>query len=196
MKVYGRKSDALADIKRRFPRGAEVGTQFIYVIRTPDGNTQREVEFSVVAEQVWDRGDVRRVMGLVWGSRCEACDAPFFQLSVTHPEDLKEHCSFCASERHETHNYVDPDVFGVPRQRLGTKRRGRMELHVLDIKDTFDEDIIEAEALIKAAVNTLPEPEEGKRDVRRQTVLRAINSLSRERNGPLRISGSKVIFFE
>ena len=50
--------------------------------------------------------------------------------------------------------------------------------------------------LIDKAVAALPAPEDGKRDTRRQSVVRAINGLSKEKDGPLKVEGGKVIFYE
>lgn len=81
--------------------------------------------------------------------------------------------------------------------RKGTKRRGRMENHVLEVMTMFGEQsIVSAIELIDKAADALPAPEEGKRDIRRQSVVRAINSLSREKDGPLKVEGGKIIFYE
>ena len=81
--------------------------------------------------------------------------------------------------------------------RKGTKRRGRMENHVLEVMTMFGEQsIVSALELIEKASEALPPPEPGKRDIRRQSVTRAINSLSREKDGPLKVEGGKVIFYE
>ena len=81
--------------------------------------------------------------------------------------------------------------------RKGTKRRGRMENHVLEIMTLFgEESIVSAHELISKAADALPPPEDGKRDIRRQSVTRAINSLSREKDGPLKLEGNKIIFYE
>jgi hypothetical protein len=42
----------------------------------------------------------------------------------------------------------------------------------------------------------LPAPDAGKRDIRRQSVVRAIQNLSREKDGPLRMENGVVIFYE
>ena len=84
-----------------------------------------------------------------------------------------------------------------PGDRKDTKRRGRMENHVLEIMSLFGtESIVSAVDLIDKASEALPPPEEGKRDIRRQSVVRAINSLSREKDGPLKVDGGKIIFYE
>jgi hypothetical protein len=62
---------------------------------------------------------------------------------------------------------------------------------------TFAEDaVVRAEELIQKACDMLPPPEQGKRDIRRQTVVRAIQQLSKEKDGPLRMENGIVIFYE
>jgi hypothetical protein len=77
------------------------------------------------------------------------------------------------------------------------KRRGRVETHILEVMTTFAEDaVVRAEELIQKACDMLPPPEQGKRDIRRQTVVRAIQQLSKEKDGPLRMENGIVIFYE
>jgi len=84
-----------------------------------------------------------------------------------------------------------------PNDRLGIKRRGRVENHVLEVMTIFgDQSIVSAVDLIDRAVAMLPAPEIGKRDTRRQVVTRAIQMLSKEKDGPLRMDGGKIIFYE
>ena len=85
----------------------------------------------------------------------------------------------------------------VEEERLGLKRRGRVENHVLEIMTLFgDQSIVGAVDLIDRAVAALQAPEDGKRDTRRQSVTRAIQALSKEKDGPLRLEGGKIIFYE
>jgi hypothetical protein len=42
----------------------------------------------------------------------------------------------------------------------------------------------------------LPQPEKDARDTRRQTVVRALTALSKEKDGPLQVLGGRVIFYE
>ena len=84
-----------------------------------------------------------------------------------------------------------------PADRKGLKRRGRVENHILEVMTLFGEQsIVSAVELIDKAADALPPPEPGKRDIRRQSVVRAINGLSREKDGPLKIEGGRVIFYE
>jgi hypothetical protein len=81
--------------------------------------------------------------------------------------------------------------------RKGVKRRGRHETHLLEVMATFPTDaIVRAEDLIRKACDMLPAPDAGKRDIRRQSVVRAIQNLSREKDGPLRMENGIVIFYE
>ena len=81
--------------------------------------------------------------------------------------------------------------------RKDIKRRGRVENHILEIMSMFGVDsTVPAIDLINKAAETLPAPEDGKRDTRRQSVVRAINTLSKEKDGPLKLQGNLVIFYE
>lgn len=76
-----------------------------------------------------------------------------------------------------------------------TKRRGRVETHVLEMMMTLgSDDTITLARLVEVCVAEMPQPEG--RDTRRQLVTRAIQSLAREKDGPLSLSGSTVIFYQ
>lgn len=82
-------------------------------------------------------------------------------------------------------------------ERKGVKRRGRVENHVLEVMSMLGtESTMPAIDLINKAADTLPPPEDGKRDTRRQSIVRALNTLSREKDGPLKLDGNLVIFYE
>jgi hypothetical protein len=201
MSVYDNKTSMLEDLMHKFPRGADVGTCVGYDTFAPNGNVKKRARFAVVAEQVWQREGVSRTMGLVWVSQCDACGSVFHQVTPTHPEDLKELCSFCGCDKYETNNYVDTKAFWSPLQSIAkhpsVKRRGRVEAHILDVMSLFgSESVVKVDELIAKATETLPEPEAGKRDTRRQVVVRAINCLSREKDPPLRVEGGIVIFYQ
>ena len=81
--------------------------------------------------------------------------------------------------------------------RKGLKRRGRVENHILEVMSMFGTDsTVPAIELINKAADALPAPEDGKRDTRRQVIARAINTLSKEVDGPLKLHGNLVIFYE
>lgn len=81
--------------------------------------------------------------------------------------------------------------------RKGIKRRGRTETHIVEMLHTVDHrvDGIELQRLVTMCAEALPPPEPGKRDTRRQTITRAIHTLSREKESPIAVTGNKVIFF-
>lgn len=196
--AYLNKSEAFAYISSCYPRGADVGTKVYY----PDSSGQQRVEFTVAAEQVWRTDKGERVMGLIWSGVCATCQEGFFQPSPTHPKELNEHCSFCYSQRYDTYNEKDVKMFN-PRavagadRRMGVKRRGRMEILILEAMTLFDgRNVVPAHELIDKVVETLPPPEAGKRDIRRQSLVRALHTLTREKDGPLKMDGGKIFFFE
>lgn len=77
------------------------------------------------------------------------------------------------------------------------KRRGRLENHLLEMLATFGaRDTVPLPEFIDAAIAALPAAEAGKRDTRRQNVVRAMQSLSREKDGPLKVVGNLVVLYE
>jgi hypothetical protein len=89
----------------------------------------------------------------------------------------------------------------APRQDVepskSVKRRGRIESHILEVMYLYgSEDTVSAVDLIDRAVALLPEPDAGKRDTRRQVVVRALDNLSKEKDGPLKVVGGRVVFYE
>jgi len=84
-----------------------------------------------------------------------------------------------------------------PGDRKGLKRRGRIENHILELMADFGTaDVVKVEELVQRAIATLPEPETGKRDTRRQHVIRALGNLSKEKDGLLQVRDNIVVFFE
>ena len=82
-------------------------------------------------------------------------------------------------------------------ERKGVKRRGRMERHVLEIvalQETGTPGMRFAE-LVQQAADALPAPDPDKRDTRRQVVTRAIQSLVKEKEGPIGLEGQYIIFY-
>ena len=79
----------------------------------------------------------------------------------------------------------------------GGKRRGRVESHVLETMTLFgNRDTVKLQELVDQAVATLPLPEGNERDTRRQRVVRAIQQLGKEKDGPLQVKDNVVIFYE
>lgn len=74
---------------------------------------------------------------------------------------------------------------------------GRVEAHLLEVMTFFPtESAVKLAEFIDKAVDTMPEPEPGARDTRRQKVVRALRSLSRTKDAPLHLEGNVVIFYE
>ena len=145
----------------------------IEVIRHENG------EREIVIEKMKDAED-----GVRWGFKLEVID-----LGIDTDGDTITSC--VAIEAEMSKPVEDPT------DRKGLKRRGRNENHVLEVMTMFGpEDVVSALELVNKAVDMMPAPEDGKRDTRRQLVVRAINNLSREKDGPLKIEGGRVIFYE
>jgi len=122
--------------------------------------------------------------GLRWGFKLEIVD-----LGVDYDGDPISSC--VAIEIDLPTRKMDED------DRKGLKRRGCVENHILEVMELFgDKSIVKVEDLIVRATDILPPPEDGKRDTRRQSIARALSALSRERNGPLKVEGGIVIFYE
>lgn len=122
--------------------------------------------------------------GLRWAFKLEVVD-----LGVDYDGDPVTSC--VAIETDMPTRKADED------DRRGVKRRGRIENHILEVMSLFgSESIVKAEELITRAVEIMPEPEDGKRDTRRQSIVRALNGLSREKDGPLKVEGGIIIFYE
>lgn len=79
----------------------------------------------------------------------------------------------------------------------GLKRRGRIENHVLDVVTMYPPDVqtVKLEDLVNKATDLLPPPEEGKRDVRRQHVVRAVTNLCKEKDGQISMVGNSVLLY-
>lgn len=132
----------------------------------------------IVIEKMKDGED-----GVRWGFKLEVVE-----LGLDHDGDIITSCVAVEAD-------APPQT--VVDDRHGIKRRGRVENHVLEIMTLFaDKSVVSAVELIDSAVAALPVPEEGRRDTRRQVVTRAIQLLSKEKDGPLRMEGGKIIFYE
>ena len=77
------------------------------------------------------------------------------------------------------------------------ERFGGIERHVLEIiaADYPSQASVSLNKLVDACVVSLPEPDEGKRDVRRQSVARAVQTLSKRASAPIAIKDGLVIFY-
>jgi KaiC/GvpD/RAD55 family RecA-like ATPase len=144
----------------------------IEVLRHEDGHRE------IVIEKMKDGED-----GLRWPFKLEVVDLGF--------DSDGDPISSCVAIETDAPARQDAELSKA------VKRRGRIESHILEVMYTFGEvDTVSALELIERATAMLPEPEEGKRDTRRQTVARALHNLSREKDGPLQLAGGRVIFFE
>jgi hypothetical protein len=143
----------------------------IEVLRHEDGRRE------IVIEKMKDGED-----GVRWGFKLETI--------LLGLDDDGDDITSCVA--------VEDDVRpAAVEDKKNVKRRGRLETHLLEVATLFPADaVIRAEDLIRKACDTLPPPEPGKRDIRRQSVVRAIQNLSREKDGPLRMENGVVIFYE
>jgi hypothetical protein len=122
--------------------------------------------------------------GIRWGFKLEV-----IELGIDFDGDTVTSCVAIEAELSAPKGEQD--------DRKGAKRRGRVENHILEVMTMFgDQSVVSAHELVEKAVEMMPAPEDGKRDIRRQSVVRAINGLSREKDGPLKIEGGRVIFYE
>lgn len=134
-------------------------------------------EREIIIEKMKDGED-----GIRWGFKLEVVE-----VGIDYDGDIITSCVAVETELQAK----------VEQERIGLKRRGRVENHVLEIMTLFGEQsIVGAVELIDRAVAALQPPEDGKRDTRRQSVTRAIQALSKEKDGPLRLEGGKIIFYE
>ena len=138
-------------------------------------NGQRELRISKMKD-----GDD----GLAWGFKLEVIEVGL--------DDDGEAITSCVAIEAEL---PKPDADDKPRK--GVKKLGRVETHIMETIETsvdpFEADM-DLSALVQLCVDGMPEPEPGKRDVRRQDVQRAIRSLAKGAEAPLVISNGKVIF--
>jgi hypothetical protein len=143
----------------------------IEVLRHENGDRE------IIIEKMKDGED-----GLRWGFKLEVVE-----VGIDYDGDIVTSCVAVPVELQAK----------VEQERIGLKRRGRVENHVLEVMTLFGEQsIVGAVELIDRAVDALQPPEDGKRDTRRQSVTRAIQALSKEKDGPLRLEGGKIIFYE
>lgn len=143
----------------------------IEVVRHEDGTRE------IIIEKMKDGED-----GIRWAFRLEVVE-----VGIDYDGDIVTSCVAVPAELPTK----------VEEERIGLKRRGRVENHVLEVMTLFGSDsIVSAIELIDRAVAALQPPEDGKRDTRRQSVTRAIQALSKEKDGPLRMEGGKIIFYE
>lgn len=144
----------------------------IEIIRHEDG--QREIHLS----KMKDGED-----GVRWGFKLE-------QVLLGVDED-GDPVTSCVAVEAETPRPVEDD-----KGRKNVQRYGNAERHVLEIieLDYAAETSAPFSVLVDKAAAALPAPEAGKRDQRKYTIQRAIQSLAKRKDGPLAVERGKVIF--
>jgi len=120
--------------------------------------------------------------GLRWGFKLETI--------LLGLDDYGDEITSCVAVEAELAKTAAED-----KERKGVRRRGRVEHHVLEIIATMGEaDTCSLDDLIRQSVESMP-VEAGQRDTRRQVVVRAIQKMAKEQDGPLTIAGGRVIFY-
>lgn len=77
------------------------------------------------------------------------------------------------------------------------RRYGLIEAHLIEVMTMCGGvSTMKLEEFISKAVDLLPEPEGDKRDTRRQNVTRAVDTLSKKPDAPLKREGNIVVFYE
>ena len=192
---------SLAALWEAHPRGPTPGNCVEYT--SPNGE---ERVLRVVASQRWDTGDQSLEVGLVWAGLCDTCDTRFWQVTPVREIELHTECEWCDLVGGRTDRIeitaavkfigrVAPKGSERPRVQ-GARRRGRVENHVLEIAKDFGADTIRLPDLIAKAVETMVAPAPDERDSRRQRVVRSIQQLAKEVDGPLALRGDLVVLFE
>ena len=200
----------LDELFSKKPRGPEIGDQVCLKARDCKQNEYLST-FRVVALQRIVAERVVRDVGLVWAFTCIECDAKELRFTPIRPLQLNPLCGRCdVVGAHEpewdaaaVRDLARPAAGPWPVVRSadtlkakGIRRRGRMESHVIQVMKDFDGDTVKLEDLIDRAVALFPAPEDGERDTRRQRITRAIQTLAKEKDGPIGVAGDTVILYE
>jgi hypothetical protein len=84
----------------------------------------------------------------------------------------------------------------APSERVALKRFGRVAAHVLDMIELIDPSVqsMALEEFVSRCVDGMPTSEPGKRDTRRQHVLRAVNQLTKGEEAALSVKHGRVLF--
>jgi hypothetical protein len=82
------------------------------------------------------------------------------------------------------------------KDRKGAKKIGRVEAHILDSIELIDARTtsMALDKFVALCVEGMPLPEDGKRDIRRQTIHRALKGLTKGADAPLIIDHGRVTF--
>ena len=78
----------------------------------------------------------------------------------------------------------------------GIRQRGPWQLAILEAAPRVqDRAHVSIADLVTAALDVVPPPEDGK-DRRRENLTRTIHTMAKEKDGPIGLVGSRVIFYE
>ena len=82
------------------------------------------------------------------------------------------------------------------KDRKGAKKVGRVEAHILDTIELVDSRVttMSLDKFVDLCVEGMPQPEDGKRDTRRQNISRAFKGLTKGADAPLSIDHGRVTF--
>lgn len=156
-------------------------------------------------DRVWDAEVARRTLKAAQAIACGTYDAIEHSLFGNFQEALMPYIWSLGFGSEDTERYNE--IARLTHERAfmrsrkpgtsGPVRYGNMERHILEVINMHYRDVGEValDALAGHCEVTLPEPEAGKRDIRRQTVLRAMMSLSKRHEGPIRIESGRVKIF-
>jgi hypothetical protein len=89
-----------------------------------------------------------------------------------------------------------PAAAASDKDRKGAKKVGRVEAHIMDTIEMVDPRTtsMSINAFVDLCVEGMPQPEEDKRDTRRQNISRALKGLTKGADAPLIISNGRVTF--
>lgn len=127
-----------------------------------------------------------------WETHCAICNAPFVALTSWYFDGMTRVCRDHAKDYRKA--FLAKREQGKAARAAPKIRLGKTERHVLGVVESLamaSDSVTEAN-VIEAAIVALPKDPASKRDVRRQVVQRAFNSLAKRGNAPLVISGGVV----
>jgi len=89
-----------------------------------------------------------------------------------------------------------PAAAASDKDRKGAKKIGRVEAHILDTIELVDSRVttMSLDKFVNLCVEGMPQPEDGKRDTRRQAIHRALKGLTKGADAPLMIEHGRVAF--
>ena len=122
--------------------------------------------------------------GLRWGFKLETLD-----VGRDRDGDVVTSCVVVPAE-------APPPAPPDAKPRSGVQRLGGMEAHIAEMVTVVDPTLpgMPIADFIQTCLEALPAPENGKRDTRRQNLVRALASLSRRSNSPIEVRHGNVYF--